>query len=72
MIEIVCTQKLINLSMAQTIPYTTGYILIGTRINFVLNESATRRLYECQHHLSLLYTDEDKRFDKISNFYQYR
>ena len=41
MIEKDCTQKVTNLSIAQTTPYTTGYILIGTRINFVHNESST-------------------------------
>ena len=68
--ELERTQILTILSLAQTNPYMAGFLLTGNRSNFVHIEGASLWLYECQHHLSPLYTNNNKCFDKIPIFYQ--
>ena len=54
--EIERIQFLTLLSLAQTNPFMTGYLLRGKRSNFVLIEGASLWLSECQHYLSPLYS----------------
>ena len=68
--ELERTQIFTILSLAQANPYMTGYLITGNRSNFVRFEGSSIWFYECQHHLSPLYTHKEKCFDKLPVFHQ--
>ena len=63
-------QILTLLSLAQTNPFMARYLLGENRSNFVLIESASLWLHECQKYLSPLYSQKETCFDRIPHYYQ--
>ena len=67
--ELERTQLLTILAMSVKNPHLAGFLLTGTRSNFLYVEGTTAWLYDCPHFISPLYK-VDKRFDTIPIHYR--
>ena len=67
--ELEKTQLLTILAMSVKNPQLAGFLLIGSRSNFLYVEGSTARLYDCPHFISPLYK-ADKCFDRIPIHYR--
>ena len=67
--ELERTQLLTILAMSVKNPQLAGFLLTQNRSNFLYVEGSTAWLYECEHHISQLYTPEEC-YDKIPISYQ--
>ena len=67
--ELERTQLLTILAMSVKNTQLAGFLLTQNRSNFLYVEGSTAWLYECQHHISYLYIDEQC-YDKTPIHYQ--
>ena len=68
--ELESNQLLTILAMSAQKPHLAGFLLTGSRSNFLYIEGSTAWLYDCPHFLSPLY-NADRCFDRIPILQRY-